>query len=78
MRSGETTVKRDTAKVKEETAALLGEHKIIELMRKYFEPMPDIVVPFGDDLSALPIPAEGQVAALKTDMLVAKTDVPPI
>lgn len=77
MRSGETAVKRDTAKVKEETAALLGEHKIIELMRKYFEPMPDIVVPFGDDLSALPIPAEGQVAALKTDMLVAKTDVPP-
>jgi len=37
--------------------------------------MPDMVVPFGDDVSALSI--EGvQTVVLKTDMLVAKTDMP--
>jgi thiamine-monophosphate kinase len=60
---------------KPETPAALGEHAIIKLMRKHFEEMPGIVVPFGDDVSAVPI-TEGEVAVLKTDMLVAKTDVP--
>ena len=54
----------------------LGEHKIIEVMRRFFEPMPDWVVPFGDDVSAVPIAGDGEVAVLKTDMLVDKTDVP--
>jgi thiamine-monophosphate kinase len=46
-------------------------------MRKYFEVMPDVVVPFGDDVSAVPLPVgAGEVAVLKTDMLVGKTDVP--
>ena len=44
-------------------------------MRKHFTPMPDVVVPFGDDVSAVPLNA-GEVAVLKTDMLVAQTDVP--
>ncbi len=37
--------------------------------------MPAMVVPFGDDVSAVPI-CTGEVAVLKADMLVAKTDVP--
>ncbi len=37
--------------------------------------MPDLVVPFGDDVSAVNI-GNGRVAVLKTDMLVDKTDVP--
>lgn len=53
----------------------MGEHAIIELMRKHFTPMPNVVVPFGDDVSAFPLGAGG-VAVLKTDMLVAQTDVP--
>jgi thiamine-monophosphate kinase len=57
------------------TAALLGEHAIIELMQKHFEPMPDVAIPFGDDVSALPL-GKGEVAVLKADMLVGKTDIP--
>jgi thiamine-monophosphate kinase len=38
--------------------------------------MPKIPVPFGDDVSAVEI-EKGKLAVLKTDMLVAKTDVPP-
>ncbi len=37
--------------------------------------MPDSAVPFGDDVSAVNL-NEKQVAVLKTDMLVDKTDVP--
>jgi thiamine-monophosphate kinase len=37
--------------------------------------MPNMPVPFGDDVSAVSI-NEKDVAVLKTDMLVAKTDVP--
>jgi len=37
--------------------------------------MPGIVVPFGDDVSAVPLNAN-EVSVLKTDMLVAQTDVP--
>jgi thiamine-monophosphate kinase len=60
---------------KNETAKTLGEHKIIEFMRRHFEVMPNMSVPFGDDVSAVPL-AGGEVAVLKTDMLVGKTDVP--
>lgn len=58
-----------------QTAGTLGEHHIIELMRSYFDVMPELAVPFGDDVSAVPL-GEGDVAVLKADMLVAKTDVP--
>ena len=55
----------------------LGEHEIIELMRESFEVMPDVLIPFGDDVSAIPLAFSAEDAAvLKTDMLVGKTDVP--
>ncbi len=38
--------------------------------------MPNMPVPFGDDVSAINI-GEGKLLVLKTDMLVGKTDVPP-
>ncbi|MGD6805893.1 MAG: hypothetical protein ACQCN4_02925, partial [Candidatus Bathyarchaeia archaeon] len=57
------------------TAAALGEHAVIELMRRHFALMPDVAVSFGDDVSAAPV-GEGDVAVLKADMLVGKTDVP--
>jgi thiamine-monophosphate kinase len=53
----------------------LGERKIIELIQSHLSVMPDLPVPFGDDVSAVDI-GNGQVAVLKTDMLVGKTDVP--
>ena len=56
-------------------AERLGERRIIEIMREHFEVMPNISVPFGDDVSAVPV-GDGEVAVLKTDMLVDKTDVP--
>ena len=37
--------------------------------------MPDMPVPFGDDVSAVSL-IGGDVAVLKTDMLVGATDVP--
>ncbi|MCW3999837.1 MAG: thiamine-phosphate kinase [Candidatus Bathyarchaeota archaeon] len=58
-----------------ESVSELGEHRIIEIMEKRLVAMPDIAVPFGDDVSAVDI-GGGRVAVLKTDMLVAKTDVP--
>jgi len=38
--------------------------------------MPNMPVPFGDDVSAIDIGNE-KLAVIKTDMLVGKTDVPP-
>ena len=60
---------------KKQTAANLGEHKIIEIIQNRLTPMPGMPVPFGDDVSAVNLD-EKRVAVLKTDMLVAKTDVP--
>jgi thiamine-monophosphate kinase len=37
--------------------------------------MPNMPIPFGDDVSAVEI-GKGRLAVLKTDMLVGKTDVP--
>jgi thiamine-monophosphate kinase len=54
----------------------LGERKIIEIILTHLESMPDMPVPFGDDVSALDI-GNGRLAVIKTDMLVGKTDVPP-
>jgi len=53
----------------------LGEHEIIDIIRKRLTVMPEMPVPFGDDVSGAPLLAE--VAILKTDMLVGATDVPP-
>jgi len=53
----------------------LGERRIIEIIQKRLDQMPKIAVPFGDDVSAFEIEG-GDLAVLKTDMLVGKTDVP--
>lgn len=53
----------------------LGERKIIKLIQSYLSVMPNLPVPFGDDVSAVNIGTR-KVAVLKTDMLVSKTDVP--
>ena len=53
----------------------LGEHEIIRLIQKRLTPMPDMPIPFGDDVSVAPL-FGGEVAVLKTDMLVGATDVP--
>lgn len=52
----------------------LGEREIIEILHNLLD-MPEMPVPFGDDVAALDI-GEGQVVVLKMDMLVDKTDVP--
>jgi len=57
------------------TSGELGERTIIEVLRKRFDVMADSPVLFGDDVSAVALDGE-QVAVLKTDMLVDKTDVP--
>ena len=62
-------------KTLKQTAKTLGEHKIIQIIQSHLTPMPSIPVPFGDDVSAVHIDQK-QVALLKTDMLVGKTDVP--
>jgi len=54
----------------------LGERKIIDIILQRLEEMPNMPVPFGDDVSAVEI-GGGRLAVLKTDMLVGKTDVPP-
>ena len=57
------------------TAGDIGEHSVIELMRSYFDIMPGLGVPFGDDVSAVAL-GDDDAAVLKADMLVAQTDVP--
>jgi thiamine-monophosphate kinase len=61
--------------VKGGTSGDLGERKLIKLMQSHLSVMPDLPVPFGDDVSAVNI-GGGRVAVLKTDMLIGKTDVP--
>jgi thiamine-monophosphate kinase len=57
------------------TSIDIGERKIIEIIASHLEAMPNLPVPFGDDVSAVNLDQK-QVAVLKTDMLVGKTDVP--
>lgn len=57
------------------TSSDLGERKIIELIQNHIDTMHTMPVPFGDDVSAVTL-TNGQVAVLKTDMLVGKTDMP--
>ncbi len=54
----------------------LGERKIMALILECLDQMPNMPVPFGDDVSAIDI-GNNMLAVLKTDMLVGKTDVPP-
>lgn len=54
----------------------LGERKIIDIILECLQPMPEMPVAFGDDVSAVDI-GQGKLAIIKTDMLVGKTDVPP-
>ena len=54
----------------------LGEREIIEIIQGCLDMMPKMPVPFGDDVSAYDI-GNSNLAVLKTDMLVDKTDVPP-
>jgi thiamine-monophosphate kinase len=58
------------------SAGELGERKIIEIIIEKLEKMPGMILPFGDDASAVEI-GGGNVAVIKTDMLVGKVDVPP-
>lgn len=57
------------------TSGVLGERGIIEVVRRRLEVLPELPVPFGDDVSAVNLDNK-RVAVLKTDMLVARTDVP--
>jgi len=54
----------------------LGEKKIIQIIQEELDVMPSMTLGFGDDASAISINGDN-VAVLKTDMLVGKTDVPP-
>jgi len=54
----------------------LGERKIIEIIQSRLDVLPKMPIPFGDDVSAYDI-GDNNLAVLKTDMLVDKTDVPP-
>ncbi|MFQ6068608.1 MAG: thiamine-phosphate kinase [Candidatus Bathyarchaeia archaeon] len=58
------------------TAEKLGEHKIIETIWKHLDKAPHMLVPFGDDVSAIKYSGDDLVV-VKTDMLVGKTDMPP-
>lgn len=63
------------SKIPKQTSSDIGERRIIEIIKSHLELMPNLPVPFGDDVSAVNLD-EKQVAVLKTDMLVGKTDVP--
>lgn len=54
----------------------LGERGAIKTILKFLESMPNMPIPFGDDVSAFPINGE-KLVIVKVDMLVGKTDVPP-
>jgi thiamine-monophosphate kinase len=54
----------------------LGERKIIEIIQSNLDLLQKMPIPFGDDVSAYDI-GNSNLAVLKTDMLVDKTDVPP-
>lgn len=58
-----------------EKSTSMGERKIIEIIASHLEVMPNSPVSFGDDVAAVNLESK-QVAVLKTDMLVGKTDVP--
>ena len=54
----------------------LGELKIIRMLERKLQTKKHAVVGFSDDISAIRL-SGGEVAVLKTDMLVGSTDIPP-
>jgi thiamine-monophosphate kinase len=54
---------------------ILGEREIIEIIQNQLDRMPEMPIPFGDDVAASDL-GNNELAVLKTDMLVGKTDVP--
>jgi len=57
------------------SAKELGERKIIELILECLDQMPNPLIPFGDDASAVDLGTD-KLAVINMDMLVGKTDVP--
>ena len=53
----------------------LGERKIIKLIIDCLDQMPNMLLPFGDDASAIDM-GHDKLAVMNMDMLVRKTDVP--
>src|SRR4030042_4193965 len=53
----------------------LTERKIIDIIVNLQDKMKNNPLPFGDDVAAIRI-GRGQLAVMKCDMLVAKTDIP--
>ena len=58
------------------TSPELGERDIISILSSLLERAPRAYPPLGDDVSGWRL-SDGLLAVLKTDMLVASTDVPP-
>jgi thiamine-monophosphate kinase len=54
---------------------IMGERRIIKTIQEQLDEMPNMPIPFGDDVSAYSL-GNDQLAVLKTDMLVGRTDVP--
>ena len=57
------------------SAKEIGERKIIELIIDCLDIMPNMPIPFGDDVAAIDL-GNGKIVVINTDMLVKKTDVP--
>ena len=57
------------------TVSEIGERSLIEIFMKHFTPMPDMIIPFWDDASAIDIGGD-RALVINTDMLVWETDVP--
>ena len=70
------SVKRENKEVSMMRIEKLGERKVIGIIQSHLDLMPKMPIPFGDDVAAYDI-GNGDLAILKTDMLVSKTDVPP-
>ena len=58
------------------TAEELGEREVIKILWNCMDQAHNMVVPFGDDVSAMKW-MNDEIVVLKTDMLVGRTDVPP-
>ena len=58
------------------TVEQLGERSIIEIIWDHLEKDTKMPIPFGDDVSGIKC-ENGPLLVVKTDMLVAKTDMPP-
>lgn len=58
------------------TGEELGERAIITLIKQRLGHLPKLELPFGDDAVAFQVKGN-PIGVLKTDMLVAKTDIPP-